>query len=77
VLDTYGAENPAEFFAVATEAFFERPRELRENHPELFAALRAFFRQDPTTYHPEPLPAADPPRDDPPPRRRTTRRGAP
>ena len=44
---------------------------------ELFAALRAFFRQDPTTYHPEPLPAADPPRDDPPPRRRTTRRGAP
>jgi len=77
VLDTYGAENPAEFFAVATEAFFERPRELRENHPELFAALRAFFRQDPTTYHPEPPPAADPPRDEPPPRRRTTRRGAP
>ncbi len=34
VLDTYGATNPAEFFAVVTEAFFERPRALRGRHPE-------------------------------------------
>ena len=47
VLDTYGATNPAEFFAVATEAFFERPHALRERHPELYAELARFFRQDP------------------------------
>jgi len=47
VLDTYGATNPAEFFAVATEAFFERPSLLRARHPELYAELGRFFRQDP------------------------------
>ena len=46
VLDSYGAESPAEFFAVATEAFFERPRELRERHPELYAELSQFYRLD-------------------------------
>jgi MtfA peptidase len=46
VLDRYGARNPAEFFAVATEAFFERPRELRERHPELYAELAGFYRLD-------------------------------
>lgn len=50
LLDTYGATNPAEFFAVATEAFFERPLALQSMHPELFGALREFYRQDPTTY---------------------------
>ena len=47
LLDTYGATNPAEFFAVVTETFFERPRALREQHPELYTALRQFFLQDP------------------------------
>lgn len=47
VLDTYGATNPAEFFAVATENFFERPRLLRERHPELYGLLRMYYRQDP------------------------------
>ena len=47
VLDIYGATNPAEFFAIVTEAFFERPRALREPHPELYAALGQFFQQDP------------------------------
>ena len=47
VLDTYGATNPAEFFAVATEAFFERSRALRAKKPELYEQLRRFFRQDP------------------------------
>jgi Mlc titration factor MtfA (ptsG expression regulator) len=47
LLDNYAATNPAEFFAVATEFFFERPRELRAMHPELYAQLAGFFRQDP------------------------------
>ena len=47
VLDEYGAENPAEFFAVATEAFFERPVELRAKHAALYDELRAFYEQDP------------------------------
>jgi Mlc titration factor MtfA (ptsG expression regulator) len=53
VLDTYGTENPAEFFAVATEAFFERPRALKSRHPNLYAELQRFFRQDPTGYSSE------------------------
>jgi Mlc titration factor MtfA (ptsG expression regulator) len=47
VLDEYGATNPAEFFAVATEAFFERSGVLRDRHPALYGQLRAFYRQDP------------------------------
>jgi Mlc titration factor MtfA (ptsG expression regulator) len=54
VLDTYGAENPSEFFAVATEAFFERPRALRAKHPQLYAELQRFFRQDPAAFSSEP-----------------------
>ncbi len=53
LLDTYGATNPAEFFAVATEAFFERPRALRQEHPRLFAAFLHFFRQDPEGFSSE------------------------
>lgn len=47
VLDPYGATNPAEFFAVATEAFFERGPELKRRHPELYRLLQAFYLQDP------------------------------
>ena len=47
VLDEYGAEDPAEFFAVATETFFERPRELHAEYPGLFAELARFYRLDP------------------------------
>ena len=50
LLDRYGATNAAEFFAVATECFFERPVELCAHHPRLYAELQAFYRQDPTTY---------------------------
>jgi Mlc titration factor MtfA (ptsG expression regulator) len=50
VLDEYGAENPAEFFAVATEAFFERPVELRAKHPALYDELRAYYEQDPAAW---------------------------
>jgi hypothetical protein len=56
LLDTYGATNPAEFFAVATEAFFERPRALRSRHPRLHGELQRFFRQDPAAYSSEPAP---------------------
>ena len=52
LIDQYGAENPAEFFAVVTEAFFERPHALRRRHPELFQQLAAFYRQDPTGFVP-------------------------
>lgn len=47
VLDQYGATNPAEFFAVATEAFFETPSKLRTQHPQLYAELMLFYQQDP------------------------------
>jgi MtfA peptidase len=53
VLDTYGAKNPAEFFAVATEAFFERPLALRARQPELYAQLAGFYHQDPASYSAE------------------------
>ncbi len=54
LLDDYGAMNPAEFFAVATEAFFEKPRGLARVHPELYAALRSYYGQDPATWPPAP-----------------------
>jgi len=47
VLDFYGATNPAEFFAVATETFFEKPRELEKEHPELFEELKKYYSLDP------------------------------
>jgi len=47
LLDHYGAKNPAEFFAVATECFFEKPEKLREKHPELYEELKHFYQQDP------------------------------
>src|SRR5436190_11160582 len=53
LLDTYGATNPAEFFAVSTEAFFERPCALRSRHPSLYAELQRYFRQDPVEYSAE------------------------
>jgi Mlc titration factor MtfA (ptsG expression regulator) len=48
VLSGYAATAPAELFAVATEQFFERPARLRRHHPELFDAMVAFYRFDPT-----------------------------
>jgi Mlc titration factor MtfA (ptsG expression regulator) len=49
LLDQYGATDPAEFFAVATECFFERPVEMRVRHPELYRELSLFYEQDPAT----------------------------
>jgi MtfA peptidase len=53
LLDTYGATNPAEFFAVAVEAFFEQPYALHAQHPKLYGELQQFFRQDPMEYSSE------------------------
>jgi len=47
LIDDYGATNEAEFFAVVTEVFFEKPRQLKHKHPELYAQLQAFYLQDP------------------------------
>lgn len=47
VLDPYASEDDREFFAVATEAFFLRPADLRKERPELYATLSAYYRQDP------------------------------
>ena len=49
-LDRYGATNPAEFFAVATETFFEKPHQLKAKHPELFKELQYFYTVDPTNW---------------------------
>ena len=46
LLDRYGATNAGEFFAVATECFFEKARQMRESHPELYEVLRSYYRQD-------------------------------
>jgi hypothetical protein len=53
VLDEYGAEDPVEFFAVATESFFEEPVLLKGRHPQLYAELAEFYRQDPAGLFPE------------------------
>jgi Mlc titration factor MtfA (ptsG expression regulator) len=53
LLDTYGATNPAEFFAVSVEAFFERPSALRGRHPKLYTELQRYFNQDPIKYSAE------------------------
>jgi len=49
-LDPYAAEDEAEFFAVATEDFFERPAELLAAHPRLYALLREFYALDPVSW---------------------------
>jgi len=46
-IDPYAAENPAEFFAVLTENFFEVPQLLYETYPKVYEAFKQFYRQDP------------------------------
>ena len=47
LLDPYGATEPAEFFAVATETFFEKPRQLSRKYPDLYEELKGFYGVDP------------------------------
>lgn len=46
-LNAYGATNEAEFFAVATEQFFDQPRLMIKHAPELYRVLKEYYRQDP------------------------------
>ena len=46
-LDSYGATNEAEFFAVATEQFFDQPRLMIEHAPDLYRVLKNYYCQDP------------------------------
>lgn len=50
LMDKYGSTNPAEFFAVVTEVFFEKPRQMRKKHPELYDQLRGFYQLDPADW---------------------------
>lgn len=47
VIDEYGATDPAEFFAVATETFFEKPFQLQRQHPELYNELKRYYKLNP------------------------------
>ncbi len=47
LMNQYGATSPAEFFAVITECFFEKPTHLLRKHPELYEQLQSFYHQDP------------------------------
>lgn len=47
IVDPYGATNPAEFFAVATETFFERPQPLLTYHPRLYEQLQRYYQLNP------------------------------
>jgi len=47
VMNKYGATNPAEFFAVATETFFEKAKQMKKKHPELYDELRDYYKLDP------------------------------
>lgn len=47
----YGATNPAEFFAVVTEVFFEKPEALNQQHPALYRELSRFYQLDPINWH--------------------------
>jgi Mlc titration factor MtfA (ptsG expression regulator) len=50
VINEYGAINPAEFFAVATETFFEKPKQMKKNHPELYEELKNYYKVDPYSW---------------------------
>ena len=50
VMDAYGATDPAEFFAVATETFFEKGRQLKSKHPALYEELKKYYRLDPACW---------------------------
>jgi hypothetical protein len=54
LIDRYGATCEGEFYAVATECFFERPVEMRRQHPGLYGILRGYYRQDPAARTPQP-----------------------
>ena len=50
LFDAYGATEPAEFFAVVSEVFFEQPRRMAAEHPALYQELAQFYRLDPQSW---------------------------
>ena len=50
-IDDYGATNPAEFFAVASETFFEQAKTMKRKHPGLYDELRRYYRLDPAEWN--------------------------
>lgn len=54
VMDRYGATNPAEFFAVATETFFEKPHQLYQKRRDLYEELSKYYQMDPRQWHSDP-----------------------
>ena len=50
VMSKYGATNPAEFFAVATETFFEKSKQMKKRHPELYDELKNYYKLDPVEW---------------------------
>jgi Mlc titration factor MtfA (ptsG expression regulator) len=57
-IDEYAAESPAEFFAVASEVFFESPETIQRLYPDVYAQLAGFYRQDPAARLARPARAA-------------------
>ncbi len=51
VLDEYGTISPPEFFAVATESFFEKPRHMQQKLPDLYTQLKSFYNVNPAEWH--------------------------
>ncbi len=49
-MDHYGATDAGEFFAVATETFFEKPRQMKLKHPELYDELKGYYKVDPLAW---------------------------
>ena len=50
IIDPYGTTNPAEFFAVITEVFFKKPKQLKNKHPELYNELSLYYKMDPVDW---------------------------
>jgi len=50
VMSKYGATNPAEFFAVVPETFFEKLRQMKKRHPELYEELWDYYKLDPVEW---------------------------
>ncbi len=50
LIDPYGASDPAEFFAVVTECYFDAPQAMRAEHPVLYNLFREYYQQDPAAW---------------------------
>lgn len=50
LLNHYGAQSPAEFFAVVSEVFFEQATALAQEYPQLYQELRGYYKVDPTLW---------------------------